>query len=461
VQQAAQQVPAAGQGVLDSLMHPEGDHIGFGISFSGDAAAGVGIQGNVGAMFDVVFDYRRNDIGFFLSPNAGLQVNSLDASLTAGLGGAGAWGTVASFGDPNKDVLEDFGGWFTNVSYGVQGKLAVEGGFQVATGGSFYRGGSTDVNIPLPGSHTVPGTPGTSTTTPGTTTTTPGTPGGTSTTPGTPDTPVTTPLGDVPFPTQGDSPDPGAVTAAADRAHTLPGLVGIDVTGHTSRGWRHLPAGMSREQANQALSDRRGSHVAGALTPLVPPTPVASSGAGDSLAAAAGKAENDLSASDQHATITAHGIMPGTPASTSTTPGTPGTTTTTPGTTTTTPGTPAQQVPNGVAIPLPNPFQAKQAWGWDTTVSAAGLAGAAGAAGVYGGAGLSYSIPLGKTHLSHDTMQQIRAAVGFFKLLGDIMSVSPLGFIRDLFGVAQPVAADGATAIGGAATSWSMPAPAA
>ena len=56
-------------------------------------------------------------------------------------------------------------------------------------------------------------------------------------------------------------------------------------------------------------------------------------------------------------------------------------------------------------------------------------------------------------------MQAIRSAVGVAKLLGDIVSVSPLGFFRDLMGVMTPVAQDAVPAIGGAATSFSMPTP--
>jgi hypothetical protein len=279
------------------------------------------------------------------------------------------------------------------------------------------------------------------------------------------------PLGDALFPTQGDDPSSaaGAISAAAAQAHTIPPeqLVRIEVLGHTSRGWRHIPAGMTREQANQALSERRGQHVAQHLQPLVDPTGVVGAGAGDADAAAAGKSEGDLSPSDQRASMAAvkqeagsgggTTTTPGTPGSTSTTPGTPGTTTTTPGT----PGTPDHQEPNQVHLgSLPNPFTSKRtAWGWDTTVSGSIIGGEAGAAGVYLGAGISYSIPLGKTHLSAETMRTIRTAVGFFKLIGDFMTISPLGFIRDLYGMGQPVAADAAPAIGGAATSFSMPAP--
>jgi outer membrane protein OmpA-like peptidoglycan-associated protein len=433
--QAAQQVPA-GPGIIQSLMNPEGDHIGFGITVGGSAAEGVGAQLVGQLMFDVVFDYRRNDIGFFVSPGGGVQGNVLDAGLSAGVGGAASWGTVASFGDPNQDVTQAFGGWFTNVSYGAQGKLAVEGGIQASTGGAFYRGGSYDFSSGGPsytpfGAGTRP---------------TPGTPGTTTTTPGTPEAHGTVPLGDVHFPTQGDAPDPGQVAAAAAAAHAVTDpIVSIEALGHTSRGWRHLPPGQTREQANQALSQRRGQNVAAQLTPLVAPTPVSGSGAGDSVAAAAGKAETDLSASDQRTSVTAATFRPATPDTTSTTGGTP-------------PG----EEPNTFTVhpSIPNPFTSQRtAWGWDTTVGGGALGGAEGAAGLYGGVGVSYSFPVGKTHVEEETMKAIRIAVGEFKMIADVMSISPLGFFRDLMGVMTPVAHEAAPAIGGAATSFSMPTP--
>jgi len=446
VQQAASQVAAqappggSGPGFIDSLMRPEGDHIGVGFQYSGSAAAGAGGQASVGAMLDVVLDYRRNDIGFFLSPGFGAQGTLLDEGLSAGFGGAAAWGTVASFGKPEDDVLSSFGGWFTNVNYGAQGKLAVGGGAQVQTGGSFYHGGQV----------AIPGAPTGSYTPPGSHHTVPGTPGSTTVTPGTPDVAGRTPLGDVLFPTGADVPPGGAVEAAAQTAQAIPAqqqgttITSIEVVGHTSRGWRHLPPGQTREQANRELSDRRGRNVAERLRALVAPTASSSSGAGDSVAAAAGKAETDLSPSDQRASMTALTNRAGTP-----------------GSTVTTPGTPDREVDDPVTIgpSLPMPFQ-RAAWGWDTTVGAGGLAGAEGAAGVYAGIGLSYSIPLGKVHMQADTMQKIRSAVGYFKLAGDVLTLSPLGFIRDLIGLNVPVAPDATAAIGGAATSWTLPRPA-
>ncbi|HET8951191.1 MAG TPA: hypothetical protein VFN44_11795, partial [Solirubrobacteraceae bacterium] len=444
--QAAQQVPTAGPSMLDKLMAPEGDHIGIGYQAGTSAAEGVGGQIVGGGMLDIVFDYRRNDIGFFVSPGVGVQVNALDAGLSAGGGVAGSWGTVASFGKREDDVIQSYGGWFTNANYGMQGKLAYGAGAQLQTGGQFYSGGSHDFSskgftyTPFgAGTRQVPGTPGTTTTVPGQ----PGEHG-------------TVQLGDIHYPTQGDDPGPhqAEIDAAAVRAHQIadqgpPGtqVSTIEALGHTSRGWRSLPPGQTREEANRALSERRGTNVADRLRPQVTPFSVSGHGAGDSIAASQGKAETDLSPEDQHTTITAATFRPPTG-----------------DTTTTTGGTPPTEENNDFTIkpsvPLPGAITGERtAWGWDTTVSGSGLAGAEGAAGVYGGFGISYSIPIGKTHVQPDTMQAIRSAVGVFKMIADVITISPLGFIRDAFGYFTPVADTAAGEVGGAATNFSMPTP--
>jgi hypothetical protein len=111
-------------------------------------------------------------------------------------------------------------------------------------------------------------------------------------------------------------------------------------------------------------------------------------------------------------------------------------------------------------VPLPGAISGERtAWGWDTTASGTALAGAEGAAGVYGGLGVSYSFPIGKTHLQPDTMQAIRTAVGAWKMLADLVTVSPLGLIRDAMGFFTPVAQTAQGEVGGAATSFSMPTP--
>ena len=53
----------------------------------------------------------------------------------------------------------------------------------------------------------------------------------------------------------------------------------------------------------------------------------------------------------------------------------------------------------------------------------------------------------------------LRQAVDNLGHPGDIVTVSPLGFFRDLMGFLTPVAQDAAPAIGSAATSFSMPTP--
>ena len=300
--QAAAQAPpgGSGPGFIDSLMKPEGDHIGVGVVYSGDTAAGAGVGVSAGAMLDVVLDYRRNDIGFFFSPGATLQGSLVDASVTGGRRRRRAWGTVASFGNPGDDVLSSFGGVFVNANYGAQAKLAVGGGAEVQTRRRLLlrhpERRRPRAARPCPACRAGRRR---------------ARPAASSTTPPTPAVAGRTPLGDVLFPTGADVPPGGAVEAAAQAAQAIPGqtpgvtVTSIEVVGHTSRGWRHLPPGLTREQANRDLGDRRGRNVADRLRSLVAPTTTTGSGAGDSVAAAAGKAETDLSPGDQRAAMTA------------------------------------------------------------------------------------------------------------------------------------------------------------
>jgi len=445
--QAATQAASEGaSGILQGLTNPEGDHLSLGISVGGSVGAAVGVGGSVSLTFDVVMDYRRNDIGFFVSPAAGGQVNLGEVGGTGNVSGVGSWGTVASFGDPNADVLGAYGGTFTNATYGVQAGLAVEGGLGVSTGGSFYRGGATQASIPLfsytplgADSHPVPGT-GTAA----------------QTTAATPDRPGTLPLGEVHFPRQvadvsaapgSDAAIDAAVRAVSDYPTTHPTgqANGVDVLGEASRVWRNPGPGETRAQANANLATRRAESVAGALRSRLPGVPVTPHGNADHRAEAAGKPETDATPADQRASMVAKTTERGTPE-------------------TTTPGTPPQQAPNqhDVNLALPNPFQARQAWGWDTNLGVTGYAGAEAKLGAYGGLGVSYSFPLGKTHLSADTMQAIRISVGFLKLTADAMTISPLGFIRDVLGlIAMSSEARGVESeLANAVTSWAIETPA-
>jgi uncharacterized protein YbjQ (UPF0145 family) len=419
VAQAARQEAAAdASAIIAGLTNPEGDHFAYGVTLGGSVGEAVGVGGSVGATLDVVLDYRNNDIGFFISPQASGQVNIGDVGGTGNVSAVAGWGTVGNFGDPKQDVLGAYGGYFTSATYGVQAGLAVEGGAGLSTGGAFYRGGATSIPLTAltpfgPGSHPVPGT---------------GTPG--TTTPGTPDRPGILGLGEVRFPRQvtdvGAARGQGAIDHAAELALGYPTshpggqITGVDVLGGASRVFVHPTAGQTRDEANRALAERRAQGVAEVLRVRLPGITVSAHGNGDAAAVAAGKPETDASPEDQRASIVGATVDQGTAP-------------------TSTPGTPAQPVPTQPTIPgvsLPNPFQAKQAWGWDTTVGVTGYAGAEAKAGVYGGVGVSYSIPLGKTHFDAETMRAIRLNVGFLKLVADIASLSPLGFIRDALGLA-------------------------
>ncbi len=456
-EQGAREVASeAGSAILAGLTNPEGDHIGFGIQLAGGASVGgpAGISGTAGAMFDIVLDYRRNDIGFFLSPNTSVAGGlGVGGGAAGGLGVAGAWGTVATFGDESKDVLDAYGGWSTNVSYGVTGGVADVIGAEASTGGSFYRGGGTP-GIPVfsytplgADEHPVPGTapvaiPGT-------------------TTPGAPDVHGTAPVGEVRFPRQVSDVEaapggPAAVDAAAVVVNDLPSgtppqeAARVDVLGEASRVWDRPRSGRTREQENADLADARARSVASRLRGLIRGTPVTEHGNADLRAAAAGKGVRDASPADQRASMVASTVVRGTPG------------TTTPGTTI--PGTPPTTTPQqhtfGIGS-MPNPLQARQTTGWDTTASATFVGGAEAQVGAYGGVGVSYSIPLGKAHMDPETMHMIRIVTGFMKLIGDVETLSPLGFIRDALGLSAAFSErDGVIGeMASAVTDWAIPLP--
>jgi len=443
-QAASQAASQSEDAILNGLMHPEGDHFSIGFQLGGTVSEGAGISAGGGASLEVVMDYRRGDIGFFLAPAAGVQLNVGDIGETGNATGAMTFGTVGSFGDANKDVLQGWGGWFTNASYGVQAGVAEGGGLAVQSGGVVSVGGSTDFgnigSITPSGAdqHFVPGA------------TVPG-----PLTPGTPDLHEVVALGEVLFPTQSADPNAlggaGAISSAATTANTFPEthsgsrVTSIDVTGEASRAFRNPGSASSREGANRDLSVRRAEVVRARLEPLVPGISVRGIGAGDSAAARAGKSETDRSPEDQRATMFGAVFKSGTPDQ---------------------PGQPVQQPghtegePFQINAGVPNPFAAgRSAWGWDTAVTATGLLGAAGKAGVYGGLGVSYSIPIGKTHFDGSTMAIIRIVFGLMKMLGDVTTGSPLGFIRDAIGMGWGVEELITSSLGQAIGDWTIPMP--
>ena len=111
----------------------------------------------------------------------------------------------------------------------------------------------------------------------------------------------------------------------------------------------------------------------------------------------------------------------------------------------------------------PNPFASgPQAWGWDTNVSVQGGAGAEASAAGYLGATTGYAVPLGSPiSMGGSTMKLIRIAVGLYKMINDLITGSPLAFIRDavalgVFGVEEIVG----TSVTQAVIDWAVPLPA-
>jgi hypothetical protein len=196
-------------------------------------------------------------------------------------------------------------------------------------------------------------------------------------------------------------------------------------------------------------------------------------GIGSREATRAGIGPDQPAPERQRASMTAKARLAGTPATPGTggTPGTPGTPATpaTPGT----PGTPGggggvgppTQITPPVTISgsVPNPLAAgRQAWGWDTNVGVSVGLGEEASAAVYGGITTGYAFPLGDPiSMGAFTMKLIRIGVGLYKLVNDVLTGSPMGFIRDavalgVFGIEEVVGTSVTTAI----IDWAVPLPA-
>ena len=214
------------------------------------------------------------------------------------------------------------------------------------------------------------------------------------------------------------------------------------VVGEASRRWRQPRPGKTRADENAGLALERATKVKAGLDARLHEDPhVSAHGAGDKRAEKEGKAETDGSPADQRAVIFADVEVPGTPDKV------------TPGTQPTAPNQ------HDVKVGYANPFSTeRQAWGWDSTVAASGLAGAGAKAQIYGGLGVSYSFPIGKTHFDAATMEKIRIAAGVVKIFSDIISLSPLGLLRDIIALAGGhVAADAQPQMSQAVTNWALP----
>jgi hypothetical protein len=345
-------------------------------------------------------------------------------------------------------VLGSWSGWFGNVNYGVTVGGAYELGAAVSTGGSFYRSGAIELDPPLfsytplgADSHTVPGQQQPDQLVPGL--------------PGTRD---VLDLGEILFRTQQSDPEaaaggPGALDHAVElvrgQPQRRPGsrVIGVSVVGEASRRFRHPRPGKTPVEENAQLASDRAEHVKASLDGRLHGDPAVNAhGAGDRRPAKEGKAQDDGTPGDQRALMFGDVDIPATSDKV----------------------VPGEKAPDrqekdkmDVKIGVPNPFTTERtAWGWDTTAGVAGLAGAGVKAGGYLGAGVSYSFPIGKSHFQHDTMEKIRVAAGVVKILADIISLSPLGLLRDIIALSRGGAApDAQTTMTSAVTSWSLPAP--
>ncbi|HUG48088.1 MAG TPA: hypothetical protein VMP67_06710 [Candidatus Limnocylindria bacterium] len=448
--QAAGQVTAREKrALLAGLLRPEGDHIGVNVSLTASAGKGIGGTGGGSLAVDVVFDYRRNEVGFFATPSMGAQLNIGDAGITGNVGAGRSWGTVGSFGEASQDVLQSWGGWSTGATYGVQGSIAKGIGGGLYSGGTIYRSGSLPLSPGTGISYTPPGAG---------TRLEPGQPLPPQLVPGTPEGTQALHLGEIRFPT-GVGDMSGALPPAAETVDRAVAIVRdypasarghvhqVTFTGEASPHWRHPRPGVSPADENERLSVRRAQGVADAIGDRMPVTNKAIVGLGSREAERAGGSRDAPMPERQRVVLTGEARIPATPDTTR--PGGVG---------------PPQEVPNQFTIEpsLPNPFTSQRtAWGWDTNVGIAGKGGAQVQAGVYGGITAGYAIPLGKAAFSPFTMSLIRIVVGLYKLINDVLTGSPLAFIRDavalgVWGVEQVVG----ESITNAVLDWAVPMPA-
>ncbi len=361
-QNAASAVRQTGRDVLRGLLSPDGDHFGYGISWSASAEGGVGIGVTISAMLDIVFSYVHHQIGIFLSPGASVNLNAGVGESASEADFNASWGTVMTFGGnrgPGKSVNDGYGGAFVGagVSVSVAEVVGASKGNNLYMGGRSVFGTPGRTEIPgTPGSPAVPGTPGS----PGTT----GTPG----TPGSPSTPAS-PDRDIPlrserlvFNSGADAIQEPNVTKIQGVARTMIDAsnanpahqIRAEAIGEASRRWRVVPPGKTADQLNSQLAADRARHAAAELGHDLPHTPpgafaVASHGTGSSRATGAGATPDDNSETFRDVTLAVVEHVPGDAGQPGApgTPGSPGT----PGT----PGTPGHPATPGTPAIVTNP----------------------------------------------------------------------------------------------------------
>lgn len=475
-QLAQQAATSASSDFASGLLNPQGDHIAAGLYVTGSytgsshASGAVTLQGTL----DLVTNFVTNQLGLFASLGVAGTVGA-GSSTGPGLEGGIAqdWGTIQTFGrDANGKPLDmnNFSGRFFNVGASVGAGGPVEGvPVAVSTGDNIYMSGAT----------TTPGTPSSTTTTPGTPGTTtpptqgPSTQGPPTQGPSTQGPAIATParsLGafSAQFPTQSATPaaDPDPAVSAAveamrsDVAANPGDQFNVDVVGHASNRWAAAGTDAERLSNNQTLSDQRATVIAGQVDRYDGGLPVNGAAAHHGVGVTRARGDtNTNDPADRRADITvqvAAGSTPGPVILGPVTPGqvtpgavTPGTTTPgTPGSTVTTPGTPATSTglntggDGPVGLWGPQTSGGSPLVGWDTTLNV-GVSTSSKEVNASTGVsvGDSYSWPLLKPPpvLSPTAMMLVRAIMGLYKLTMDVVSLSPLGFLRDSMSLLSPV----------------------
>lgn len=443
-----------GGSAVQNLMNPDGDHFAIGGQVNAELFGGVAsANASAGFVYDFVADYAHNQIGIFFTISFGVGANAgAGASAEADAGVQMGWGTVMNM-KSKSDIDDALGGYNAVLGVGVSATAEVEAGVAVATGHSFTMSLDTLDTVlcpPAPSPVPVPGGAGGGAGAGG------GGAGGAATVEHHPlsNWTVLFPTGQADL----DGTDLGVIAMAADEARRVraerSGALRLVVDGHSSPRFRHPSRGADAGQENQGLSGDRARRVSTDLSPRFGsedrPVNITASGRGTELATREGAGADSDDQRYRAATISGEVV------STRPTAGSgPGPTGAAPaGGPPTRPGaaTPSTLAIVGCRaakeIPLPpgvgpqgslDAYLRARPYGWDTALYGGVAVGAGASVGAGTSVGLSRSIPLWKTQLSKPVMTVVRLLFGLFKLALDVVTASPVSFIRDAIAVAPAV----------------------
>lgn len=449
-----------GGDAIDSLLNPDGDHFSIGeqISVSGFLGAGAVVGADVTGSFvhDFVADYAHKQVGIFatVSFSTGGHVGVGTPDAAADIGVTMGWGTQHNLGSKDKkgeDIESAVGGDNATLGIGAGANVHEAVGVSVNTGHSFSMSLDTqdEVVCPTPTPSPTPTSTPTSTPTPTPTPTPPPTPP-----PEFEHHPLTG--WTVHFPTGSFALDADDLTQIGHAASAIPREVArhedaaaiVNVDGHSSPRWRRPGAEQTAESENQSLSGKRATEVTGALRARMPDVPgplqLSSAGRGDELARNQGAGPDSDDQGFRIATISGEVI--------STRPGTGSLTTGGGGHTPTGGAGPvgtgasrtssvAQSLGCRAAGPMPiDDSLRSRPYGWDTTMGVSVGVGAGAEASASMSVGLSRTFTLWKSpELSGPFMSAVRLLFGLFKLGLDVVTASPVSFVRDAISIAPAV----------------------